>query len=1281
MISFHSGIKAHRNFKLSNLNEKINSQFLDLKLLSSEFIHFIQTDSKLTIKQQTTLDKLLNYSRKVNTSSFLHSIIIIPRIGTISPWSSKATDICKLCGFSKIKRIERGVIYHFSRKIEPRQLNSILEVVMDKMTESYLTSLDDSDLIFEELLPKPYSSIDILKGGKDEIQKANTELGLALNSGEIDYLFNNFNDLKRNPSDIELMMFAQANSEHCRHKIFNADWIIDSKHQASSLFGMIKNTYHKNPEGLLSVYSDNSAVMSGFKSTFFEPDTEGVYISKIANKAVLIKVETHNHPTAVAPDSGAATGSGGEIRDEGATGRGSKPKVGLSGFSVSNLKIPNSINPWEEDFGKPGHIASALEIMIEAPLGAASFNNEFGRPNTCGYFRTYEQKTANNEVRGYHKPIMLAGGIGNIKESHVDKGVISDGDLLLVLGGPAMLIGLGGGAASSVGSGDQNENLDFASVQRANPEMQRRSQEVINACINLGDDNPIVSIHDIGAGGLSNGIPELVNDSSKGAQLDLRSIPNDEKKMSPLELWCNESQERYVLAIKEKNIELFKKICAKERAPFAVLGHATDHQHLTLKDPYFNNKPIDLKMSLLFGSTPKTLKNVLSGSNIEIEFDGSHIEINEAINRLLNLPTVASKNFLITIADRSVTGLVARDQMIGPWQVPVADCAISLSDYTGYQGEVMAIGEKTPLSLINAPAAARMSVGEALTNLLGSYIENIKHISLSANWMCASGFPEEDAKLYEAVHAIGIELCPQLGLTIPVGKDSMSMRSSWSENGKEKSVTAPLSLIISAFSKIPDARLQITPLLNTQIESELLLIDLGMGKNRMGGSCLAQVFNQIGRTSPDLDDPTLFASFFSLINKLNKKGLINSYHDRSDGGVISTLLEMAFASHCGMEIYGTNTIEELFNEELGCIIQVSIDNMPKVLDELEKIGIKDYSRSIAKINNTDEILIYQKERLIYRKKRAILHKQWSSTSFEISKIRDNPECSHSENMNLLEISDGLKIKTTYDIKQSITAPYIHRKIKPKIAILREQGVNGHVEMAAAFSLAGFEASDVHMSEILSGNISLTTFQGLAACGGFSYGDVLGAGRGWANSILLNSKAKDEFSEYFSRSDSFSLGVCNGCQMISNLTEIIPGTDHWPSFERNTSEQFEARFSSVKIKKTNSILFNEMENSIMPIAIAHGEGKASFNSRKSGSESNIAMQYVDHSGNPTQNYPHNPNGSENSAASICDDTGRITIMMPHPERVFRSIQNSWHPDKWQERSPWMRMFENARKWVD
>ncbi len=1279
MISFHSGIQALRKFKVKSLNKRIKSLIPDLNLIGTEYIHFIESKKNLSSSNKTKLNKLLNYAPKVGLVQSRKIITISPRIGTISPWSTKATDICQLCGLSIISRLERGINYHFDRNICDSELDHILELVMDKMTESHLENINDASLLFNELEPGKFDSIDILNDGKSAIRKANIELGLVLSKSEVNYLFDSFIAIERNPRDIELMMFAQANSEHCRHKIFNADWTIDSEDQALSLFGMIKNTYQKNPDGLLSVYSDNSAVMNGYESTFFETDAKGVYRTSIAEKAVLMKVETHNHPTAIAPDPGAATGSGGEIRDEGATGRGSKPKAGLCGFSVSNLKIPNSIQSWEIEYGKSNQIASALEIMIDAPIGAASFNNEFGRPNTCGYFRTYEQKTKNNEVRGYHKPIMLAGGIGNIKTNHVEKGLISGGDKIIVLGGPAMLIGLGGGAASSIGSGDQSEDLDFASVQRANPEMQRRAQEVISTCVNLGDKNPIVSIHDIGAGGLSNGIPELVNDSKKGAKLQLRSIPNDELKMTPLEIWCNESQERYVIAIKEKSINLFDEICLKERAPYALLGSVTEDRHLLLEDSHFNNKPIDIEMSLLFGSSPKIHKDVKSLPNIENEFDSNVISIDAAINRLLRLPTIASKNFLITIADRSVTGLIARDQMIGPWQVPVANCAISLSDYDGYQGEAMAIGEKTPISIINAAAAARMSVGESLTNLLSAYIEDIRDIKLSANWMCASGHPGEDAKLYEAVKSIGMELCPKLGLTIPVGKDSMSMKSSWNENGNEKSVTAPLSLIISAFSKTPDVRQQVTPLLNTEIESKLFLIDLGFGKNRMGGSSLAQVFNQIGNKAPDLDDPILFSEFFKLINSLNKENLISAYHDRSDGGALISLLEMAFASKCGLDIQASNLISELFNEELGCIIQIPDNKKVAVLEKFEKIGLKDYTKPIAMINKSDEIIIYQKNEKVFQQKRNSLQKLWSSTSYEISKLRDNPLCAESEFSENLKNSNGLKISPSFDINKVISAPYLNQDAKPNIAILREQGINGHIEMAAAFSKAGFEAIDVHMSQILSGEVSLAQFKGLAACGGFSYGDVLGAGRGWANSILFNNLAKDEFSEYFLRTDSFTLGVCNGCQMISNLTEIIPGTENWPSFERNNSEQFEARFTGVKINDSNSIFFNEMERSIIPIVIAHGEGKATFKSDLT--TQNIVMQYVDHSGVISQVYPHNPNGSENATAAICDPSGRITIMMPHPERVFRAVQNSWHPNDWKERSPWMRMFENARQWIN
>lgn len=1262
MIKAIQHIQALSQFKQNALNQKLSK--VGVELIGTEFVHFAHCKHKLNENETTTLEALLSYEQSVefNTKS---QIIIIPRLGTISPWSSKASDILHLCGLTSISRIEHGIIYHFDQAITDKK--AVLLVIMDKMTESELPFIDEAHSIFDDFEPRPFECVDILSKGKSALAYANTILGLALSDGEIDYLVDNFTKLKRNPTDVELMMFAQANSEHCRHKIFNADWTIDGVEQAKSLFAMIRNTYHQHPEGLLSVYSDNSAVMEGYEGERFYADENGKYVSSNEHRAILMKVETHNHPTAIAPHPGAATGSGGEIRDEGATGQGSKPKVGLCGFSVSNLKINGAQQPWEVDYGKPNQIVSALDIMLEGPIGAASFNNEFGRPNILGYFRTYEQATPNGDVRGYHKPIMLAGGLGHIQAQHIEKGNIPVGSKIIVLGGPAMLIGLGGGAASSINSGEQNEDLDFASVQRANPEMERRAQEVIDRCTNLGDKNPIISIHDIGAGGLSNGLPELVNDAGKGGRFKLRNIPNDDKQMSPLEVWCNESQERYVLAISDESLELFSALCERERAPFAVLGEATKEQELILSDELFNNNPIQIPMAVLLGNPPKTTINATTQAINLNALDTSTIELDEAITRILQLPSVASKNFLITIGDRSVTGMVARDQFVGPWQVPVADCAISTSDYTGYKGEIMSLGERAPLALCDANAAARMTISEALTNMLGGYIQDIAHISLSANWMSASGHVGEDAKLFEAVTAVGMDLCPELGLSVPVGKDSMSMKSTWQENGQDKSVTAPLSLVITAFSKTSDVRIQITPLLDTSIEGELLLIDLGKGQNRLGGSCLAQVYNQIGVDAPNLDDSTLFKNFFTTINQLNKDDLISAYHDRSDGGVITTLLEMAFASHCGLDIINDD-INALFNEELGCVIQVSNANKVSVINALSKAGLANCIHTIATINNTDTINIGN-----FSKKRSALQQLWSKTSYEIAKLRDNPKCAKEEFDAIAQDTPGLQTQLGFDVNQ-VPAILTHR---PKVAILREQGVNGHIEMAVSFDKAGFEAVDVHMSDILQNRLSLSEFSGLVACGGFSYGDVLGAGRGWASSILYNPRAKEEFEAFFNRNESFALGVCNGCQMLSQLGEIIPGSAHFPTFKRNTSEQFEARFSSVKIGKSNSIFLDGMQDSVMPIAIAHGEGRAIFTGEQS---NNIALQYVDHSTNPTQSYPHNPNGSDNAVAGVSNDSGRVTIMMPHPERVIRAVQNSHHPKDWDERSPWIKMFENARTWV-
>jgi phosphoribosylformylglycinamidine synthase len=1259
MITTFKNTQALSQFKQNALNKEL----LTNPIIATEFVHFVHTQKPLTQTEQKKITTLLTYEAPLKDAG-THQIIIIPRLGTLSPWSSKATDILHLCGLEKINRIERGIIYHFKTEIADKK--TLLSVIMDKMTQSELGDLIQAESIFTHTTPRSLNAVDILLHGKSALEEANTALGLALSDDEIIYLLESFTQLGRNPNDIELMMFAQANSEHCRHKIFNADWVLDGVAQAKSLFGMIRNTYHKNPEGLLSVYSDNSAVMEGFEGRRFYANENATYTRTTEQRAILMKVETHNHPTAIAPYPGAATGSGGEIRDEGATGRGSKPKIGLCGFSVSNLKIPDAMQPWEVDYGKPDSIQSALDIMLQAPIGAAAFNNEFGRPNTLGYFRTFEQKTPHG-VRGYHKPIMLAGGLGHIQTSHVEKGQISQGDKIIVLGGAAMLIGLGGGAASSIKSGEQNEDLDFASVQRANPEMQRRGQEVIDYCTNLGENNPIVSIHDIGAGGLSNGLPELVNDSGKGAVFNLRKVPNDEQSMSPMEIWCNESQERYVLAITPKKLAIFEAICMRERAPFAVLGEATNQQKLVLKDDLFNNTPIDIPMQVLLGNPPKLKISAQTEPNDLNHFDTQSIDLKTALMRVLSLPSVASKNFLITIGDRSVTGLVAREQMVGPWQVGVADCAISLADYSGYTGEIMSLGERAPLALIDAKSAARMSIGEALTNLLGGYVADIKHISLSANWMSASGHIGEDAKLFQAVESVGMELCPELGLTVPVGKDSMSMRSSWLDKKQQKSVTAPLSLIITAFSKTPDARLQITPLLNTECDSELLLIDLGFGKNRMGGSALAQVYNQIGNQAPNMDDAQVFKQFFTIINALNKKALIEAYHDRSDGGLITTLLEMAFASHCGIDILETQ-IEALFCEELGCVIQVKNTNKAAVLSALDKGGLLGCVKTIAHINTDDTIRIGT-----FSQTRISLQKIWSQTSFEMAKLRDNPQCAKQEFDAISESSSGIQTKLTFDIN---TPPAILTK-RPRVAILREQGVNGHIEMAVAFDKAGFEAVDVHMSDILSKKYSLESFEALVACGGFSYGDVLGAGRGWANSILYNPHAKEAFETFFNRADTLALGVCNGCQMMSNLREIIPGAQHFPNFQRNTSEQFEARFSSVEIQKNNSAFLSNMAGSIIPIAISHGEGRANFSNADT---QNILLKYVDYAGKPTQNYPHNPNGSQNAAAGVSNDSGRVSIMMPHPERVIRTIQNSHHPKDWNERAPWIKMFENARAWI-
>jgi len=1311
MLILH-GKSALSHFRIEKLLQQLQTINADIQDINSQYIHFIASEEEMTQTDQFVLDRILDYGadssleRMNTTDNQILEIFVLPRIGTISPWASKATDIAHNCGLQNINRIERGILYHIalpkSISINESLKSELSQALHDRMIEVCFDDVDQAHLLFDTHQPEPFHRIDVLKQGQSALDNANSRLGLALAEDEIEYLVESFKKLERNPSDVELMMFAQANSEHCRHKIFNADWTIDGNKQEKSLFSMIRNTYQKNSKGILSAYSDNCAVMQGFNINRFYPDPKTTqYQYSQEDTHILMKVETHNHPTAISPWPGAATGSGGEIRDEGATGKGSKPKAGLCGYSVSNLKIADAMQPWEVDYGKPDRIVSALDIMLEAPIGAAAFNNEFGRPNICGYFRTFEEKIkisseneTDSEVRGYHKPIMLAGGLGNIKSEHVLKGEIPEGAKIVVLGGPAMLIGLGGGAASSMNSGSSCENLDFASVQRGNPEMERRCQEVIDRCWQSGENNPILSIHDVGAGGISNALPELVNDAGKGAVFELRKVPNDEYGMSPMEIWCNESQERYVIAVGTDQIEYFEQICRRERAPYAIIGEATRQQQLKLTDEYFQNTPIDMPLDVLLGKPPKMSRDVKHVSCQQVAFDLSEIDLNDAIKRVLHLPGVADKTFLVTIGDRSITGQVVQEQMVGPWQVPVADVAVTCSGYNETTGEAMSIGERIPIALINHAASARMAIGEALTNIAAARINQLSDIVFSANWMSPAGHPGEDAGLYDAVQTVGMEVCPQLGITIPVGKDSMSMKSMWQDNGEDKSVTAPLSLILSAFARVEDVRLTLSPEIRmNQGETELILIDLGAGKNRLGGSALAQVYKKIGQICPDMDDTEQFKSFFNLIQKLNHNNCLLAYHDRSDGGLLVTLLEMAFAGHCGLDITldklcsGTNnTLETLFNEELGAVVQIRKVDHDRVFEMIQSAGLGAVSHHIGSPVKSSDICFYSGDTQIINQSRSELHRHWSETSYQIQKIRDNPKCAQQAYDAVLDLNDaGLHNELTFDVSKDITLPYINTGVKPVIAILREQGVNGQIEMAAAFERAGFQTQDVHMSDIISGALSLDNMKGMAACGGFSYGDVLGAGEGWAKSILFNSQAREQFEKFFNRDDTFGLGVCNGCQMMSNLHELIPGTSHWPHFVKNESEQFEARTIMVEVLSSPSLFFKGMTGSKLPIAVAHGEGCAEFRDAYSASEvmksGVVALRYVNNEGAATENYPFNPNGSEMGITGLSSEDGRFTIMMPHPERVFRSVQNTWQSDHVTEDAAWLRMFRNARVWVD
>jgi phosphoribosylformylglycinamidine synthase len=1310
------GAIALSTFRVEKLLAALPRALAEAITIDTRFVHFAAIAAPLDAAETGVLEKLLTYGTPAQGAPRGALLLVLPRFGTVSPWSSKATDIARNCGLSKVVRLERGVAYYIHARdpgpLSERSRGALDRVIHDRMTEVVVESFDAAANLFAHFKPAPLAVVDVLKGGRAALEQADAAMGLALSSDEIDYLVANFTKLARNPTDVELMMFAQANSEHCRHKIFNASWTLDGKAEDHSLFQMIRNTHRASPRGTVVAYSDNSAVMEGAKVDRFHPGAKGEWGHHEDLTHILMKVETHNHPTAIAPHPGAGTGAGGEIRDEGATGIGGKPKAGLTGFSVSDLNIPGAERPWEMKYGKPGRIASALDIMIDGPLGGAAYNNEFGRPNLTGYFRSFELESG-GEVRGYHKPIMLAGGYGNISAKHTAKKSLGSGTLFIQLGGPGFLIGMGGGAASSMASGQNVEALDFDSVQRSNAELERRCQEVIDACWQMGERNPILSIHDVGAGGLSNAFPELAHSGGVGAEFHLRDIPIEEPGMSPMQIWSNESQERYVLAIDRSRLADFARICERERCLYAVVGQARDDGELVVDDAHFANRPVDMPLEVLLGKPPRMHREVSRKSRELRGFDPGSIDLKDAVYRVLRHPTVADKTFLVTIGDRSVGGTCARDQMVGPWQVPVADCAVTTLGYTTYLGEAMAIGERTPLALIDGPASGRMAVAEAVTNIAAASIAAIGDIKLSANWMCAAGHPGEDATLFDTVRAVGMELCPALGIGIPVGKDSMSMRTAWNdpESGKDKSVTAPMSLIVTAFARVTDARKTLTPQLRMdQGDTELVLVDLGAGRNRLGGSILAQVCSQLGHQAPDLDDPKRLANFFAAIQQLNAGSKILAYHDRSDGGLFATACEMAFAGRGGVTLALDNLVADarrldvdgnerqgamlagdiagrvlavLFNEEPGAVLQVRKSERDAVMATLREAGLGAISQVIGHPNTAGEVRVVVNGKAVLAEKRSALHRAWSEVTHHIQRLRDNPACADQEYDRLLDEGDpGLNTKLTFDPAQDVAAPFIARGVRPRVAVLREQGVNGQVEMAGSLDRAGFTAVDVHMSDIIAGRVSLADFKGFAACGGFSYGDVLGAGEGWAKSILFNPRARAEFEAFFQRGDSFALGACNGCQMMSNLKDIIPGAQNWPHFERNTSEQYEARLTLVELGNTPSVFLKGMEGSRIPIVTAHGEGRAVFASKAASDACQflVVARYVDNRGKVTENYPYNPNGSPQGIAGVTTPDGRFTILMPHPERVFRSVLLSWHPQEWGEDSPWMRMFRNARTWV-
>lgn len=1260
--------------------------------LMTQPIYFIDSAAGLPEADLQRLEALLEAELPRSDALVGDALYVIPRIGTVSAWASRATEIAARCGLDGVRRIEYGLRLTATDSagtpLDAAQLQWLAPAIHDRMTESLVTGVAAAEALFAHRAARPLARIAVMEQGRQALLEADQALGLALSADEIDYLLVHYLELARDPTDVELMMFAQANSEHCRHKIFNADWVIDGQAMPASLFAMIRHSHAMRPEGVLSAYHDNAAVIESAVVERYGPGDDYQYHRSKEPAHLVMKVETHNHPTAIAPFSGAATGVGGEIRDEAATGRGARTKAGLAGFSVSNLRIPGGEQPWEHDYGRPGRMASALEIMLDGPIGAARYGNEFGRPQLCGYFRTFEQSVAGpagTEVRGYHKPVMIAGGMGAIRPDQVQKGIAPAGSPLIVLGGPALLIGLGGSAASSVASGESDEGLDFASVQRSNPEMERRCQEVIDHCWRAGVNNPIIAIHDVGAGGLSNALPELLDDSERGGQIALRDIPVDEAGLSPLEIWCNEAQERYVIALDQSRLAEFTAICERERAPFAVVGYATETRHLAVTDAELGDAPVDIPMALLLGKPPKMQRDVARVAVTAAAPSLREVSVKEAAYRVLRLPTVAAKTFLITIADRTVTGMTARDQLVGPWQVPVANYGMTLGDYQGYRGEAMAMGERSPIALLDAPASGRMAVGEALANLAGAPVGRLSAVNLSANWMAACGHPGEDARLFDTVAAVGQTLCPQLGIAIPVGKDSLSMKTVWSEGEQDKAVTSPVTLVVSAFAPVDDVRLGVTPMLQAEPASQLVFIRPGRAA-RLGGSALHQVYEVMGGDTPDLDAPEVFAAAFDVIQRLLAAGQILALHDRSDGGVLVTLGEMALAGRQGVTAelgaLGDDPLAAAFAEELGWVAQIRLDDQPAVEAAFAAAGLEEALIPIGRLLPEPRLKLQHEGQSVLDEALVDLERAWQETSYRMQALRDDPDCAQQAFDALLDRDDpGLRADLSFDPADDIAAPFIATSAMPRVAVLREQGVNSHIEMAAAFERAGFAAVDVHMSDLLADRQQLSSMHALVACGGFSYGDVLGAGKGWARSILFNTRLRDAFAAFFAREDTLALGVCNGCQMFSALAEIIPGTTHWPVFEANQSRQYEARLSMVEVLPSRSVLLGDMAGSRLPVVVAHGEGRAVFADSNALEQARLnhllGLRYIDGNDQATERYPQNPNGSIAGITGLCNEDGRVTIMMPHPERVFRAVQHSWCPAPWGESAPWLRLFRNAR----